>query len=94
MPTAVQHTNKRNTLNIRVKAEDQLLIDRAAKARGKTRTDFILDAVKREAEDTLLDQTLISVSEEAYQAFLALLDTPPKPNAALKKTMQTSAPWK
>ena len=94
MPTAVQHTNKRNTLNIRVKVEDQLLIDRAAKARGKTRTDFILDAVKREAEDTLLDQTLISVSEEAYQAFLALLDTPPKPNAALKKTMQTSAPWK
>ena len=94
MPTAVQHANKRNTLNIRVKVEDQLLIDRAAKARGKTRTDFILDAVKREAEDTLLDQALISVSEEAYQAFLALLDKPPKPNAALKKTMQTSAPWK
>ena len=94
MPTAVQHANKRNTLNIRVKVEDQLLIDRAAKARGKTRTDFILDAVKREAEDTLLDQALISVSEEAYQAFLALLDKPPKPSAALKKTMQTSAPWK
>ena len=93
MPAIEQTTNKRNTLNIRIKIEDQLLIDRAADICGKTRTDFILDVAKKEAENTLLDQTLLSVSKEAYQEFLDLLDNPPEPSAALKKTMQASAPW-
>jgi uncharacterized protein (DUF1778 family) len=49
---------KRQTLNIRIKSEERSLIDRAAHASGKTRTDFILDAARRAAEDTLLEQTL------------------------------------
>jgi uncharacterized protein (DUF1778 family) len=84
---------KRETLNIRIKPEERNLIDRAAKTRGKNRTDFILEAARRAAEDALLDQVIISVSPEAYSEFLARLDTPPKPNERLRKTMQTPAPW-
>ena len=85
--------SKRETLNIRIKPEERNLIDRAAKTRGKNRTDFILDAARRAAEDALLDQVIISVSPEAYSEFLARLDMPPKPNERLRKTMQTPAPW-
>jgi len=33
------------------------------------------------------------VSPEAYREILARLDAPPTPNARLRKTMQTPAPW-
>lgn len=91
MPAALEV--KRETLNIRIKPEERNLIDRAAKTRGKNRTDFILEAARLAAEDALLDQVIFSVSPEAYAQFLARLDMPPKPNARLLKTMQTTPPW-
>jgi len=75
------------------KPEERGLIDRAASALGKNRTDFVLDAARRAAEETLLERTILSVSEEAFAEFLARLDAPPKPNDRLRKTMQTPAPW-
>lgn len=84
---------KRETLNIRIKPEERKLIDRAAKTRGKNRTDFILDAAKLAAEDALLEQVILSVSPEAYSQFLARLDMPPQPNERLRKTMQTPPLW-
>lgn len=84
---------KRETLNIRIKPDERSLIDRAAKTRGKNRTDFILDAARSAAEDALLDQAVISVSPQAFAQFVARLDQPPQPNARLRKTMQTPAPW-
>ena len=83
----------RETLNIRIKAEERGLIDRAARAKGKNRTDFILDAARAAAEDALLDQAVIRLNESAYMEFLERLDAPPRSNARLQKTMQTSAPW-
>ena len=91
MPAAIEV--KRETPSIRIKPEERNLIDRAAKTRGKNRTDFILEAARLAAEDALLDQVIISVSPEAYSEFLARLDMPPKPNERLRKTMQTPAPW-
>jgi uncharacterized protein (DUF1778 family) len=84
---------KRETLNIRIKPEERSLIDRAAKARGKNRTEFVLEAARIAAEEAILDQAILSVTPEAYQAFLEQLDLPPKPNERLRKTMQASAPW-
>ena len=84
---------KRETLNIRIKPEERGLIDRAAKARGKNRTEFVLEAARIAAEEAILDQAILSVTPEAYQAFLEQLDLPPKPNERLRKTLQTPAPW-
>jgi len=84
---------KRETLNIRIKSDERTLIDKAAKMRGKNRTDFILEAARLEAEKTLLDQLLINASPEAYAEFLVRLESPPCPNKQLRKTMQTEAPW-
>jgi len=42
----------------------------------------------------LLDQTLFKVSPKVYKEFVARLDAPPKPNAKLRRTMNTSVPWK
>ncbi|MCA3584204.1 MAG: DUF1778 domain-containing protein [Methylocystis sp.] len=83
----------RDTLNMRIKPEDRSLFDWAAKAQGKTRTDFILEAARRAAEEALLDRTLVQVSSTAYDEFIARLDARPSPNERLKKTIQSKAPW-
>jgi len=84
----------RHTLNMRIKPEDRSLFDWAAKALGKTRTDFILDAARWSAEETLLDRSIVRVEAETCEAFIARLDAPPAPNEKLRRTMQTPPPWK
>lgn len=84
---------KRETLNIRIKPDVRDLIDRAAKSRGKNRTDFILESARAAAEDALLDQVIMTATPQAYEQFLARLDMPPKANDRLHKTMTTPAPW-
>ena len=93
MPASEQTRSRRDTLNIRIKPELRGLIDRAALLAGKNRTDFVLDAARRAAEDALLDHTVIAVDPETYDAFLALLDAPPNPNAQLRRALQTPTPW-
>jgi uncharacterized protein (DUF1778 family) len=93
MPTSQASTARRQTLNLRIKPEERYLIDCAAQAVGKNRTEFILDATRRAAEETLLDQALRRVDPEAFAAFLARLDAPPQPNERLRKTMQSQPPW-
>ena len=86
-------TVKREALNLRIKPEIRELIDRAAELAGKNRTEFVLDAARRAAEDALLDRTIFTIDAKAYRQFLKRLDAPPKPNKRLVKTMQTPAPW-
>jgi uncharacterized protein (DUF1778 family) len=93
MPIAQREAATRKALNLRIKPQVRELIDRAAELAGKNRTDFVLDAARRAAEDTLLDRTLFTVSPAAYRQFLARLDAPPKPNKRLLKSMRTPAPW-
>jgi uncharacterized protein (DUF1778 family) len=59
---------------------------------GKSRTDFMLEAARREAQDALLDQTLFKVGPKVYAEFVARLDASPAPNKKLRQTMTTPAP--
>lgn len=84
---------RRDTLNLRIKSDDRGLIDRAAALTGKTKTDFVIDAARRAAEDALLDRTLFLATPDAFDSFRARLDEPPRPNARLQRTMKTTPPW-
>ena len=84
---------KREALNIRIQPKVRSLIDRAAALVGKNRTDFVLDAARHAAEDTLLDLTIIVAGAKAYAEFLERLDAPPQPNERLRRSLQTPAPW-
>lgn len=84
---------KREALNLRVRPEDRGLIDQAAQAQGKTRTDFILDAARAAAEAALLERTVWTVSEEAMAQFVARLDAAPSPSDRLRRTLTTPPPW-
>jgi len=93
MRTSESGESRRETLNIRIQPDLRGLIDRAASLVGKNRTDFVLDAARRAAEDALLDRTVFVVEPKVYEEFLARLDAPPKPSARLRRVLETRAPW-
>ncbi|MEI2713951.1 MAG: DUF1778 domain-containing protein [Nocardioides sp.] len=49
------------TISIRAKAGQRDLIDQAADRLGRSRSDFMLEAACRQAEDVLLDQTYFAL---------------------------------
>ena len=93
MKASLSTKPRRDTLNLRIPPAERNLIDRAAGATGKTRTDFILEAARRAAEDTLLDRAMLSVGAAAYAEFIKRLNAPAQPNARLRRTMKVTPPW-
>ena len=93
MRVSQRGASRRDSLNIRIQPEVRSLIDRAAALVGKNRTDFMLDAARRAAEDALLDRAIFAVGPKAYAKFLERLDAQPKPNERLRRTLLTPAPW-
>ncbi|MCA9833682.1 MAG: DUF1778 domain-containing protein [Thermomicrobiales bacterium] len=83
----------RNQINLRIDAQQQDLIDRAAQSVGKSRTEFILDATRREATAVLLDQSVFMMDEESYDRFQVMLDAPAIPTQALRDLLAEKSPW-
>lgn len=81
------------SINIRAKAKQRDLIDQAAERLGRSRSDFMLEAACREAEDVLLDQAFFTVDEGTFAQFQTLLDQPLPPTDKLRRLLKTKAPW-
>lgn len=81
-----------HAVNLRIRHDIRTLIDRAAKAQGKTRSDFMIDAARRAAEESLLDQALVRVDQATYEHFLEVLDQPPNSDG-FKRLMTAAKPW-
>lgn len=81
------------TINLRVSRGQKALIDRAAQALGRNRSDFMLETACREAEAVLLDRRYFALSEDEFKRFTALLDKPPASNPRLARLLKTKAPW-
>lgn len=86
-------TTRTTTINLRVSQVTRQLIDTAAAAIGKSRTEFMLESARQHATDVLLDQRIFVLSPEQHDAFMDALDNPPKPNAALKRLLSSKSPW-
>ncbi|MEQ1885044.1 MAG: DUF1778 domain-containing protein [Bryobacteraceae bacterium] len=81
------------TINLRATRKQKALIDQAAEALGRTRSDFMLDTVCREAENVLLDRRYFTLSEADYRKFVAALDRPRASNPKLRRLLESKAPW-
>jgi uncharacterized protein (DUF1778 family) len=80
-------------INLRVTRTQKALIDRAANALGRNRSDFMLDAACQEAESVLLDRRYFVLSETAFKRFTEMLDKPPASNPRLERLLRSKAPW-
>ena len=74
------------TISIRAKAGQRDLLDQAADRLGRSRSDFMLEAACRQAEDVLLDQTYFALGAKGFATFRDMLDNPPPPTDRLRRT--------
>ena len=81
------------TINLRASRRQRTLIDQAAEALGKNRSDFMLEASCREAESVLLDRRYFALDPASFRTFAALLDAPPAASAKLRRLLTSTPPW-
>lgn len=82
-------------INIRARSSDRDLIDQAAEALGKNRSEFMMEAACQKARDVLLDQTFFALDAPTFRRFREVLDQPlPRRNrAALRQLLRRQTPW-
>jgi uncharacterized protein (DUF1778 family) len=91
--TTPLESNGLHAVNLRVRSETRSLIDQAARMLGRSRSDFMIEASRKAAEDAILDRTVIALDREKFDRFVAILDRPPQTNEKLRKTLRTPLPW-
>ena len=88
-----QPIRKDDIIQIRATAETKAMLNRAAQLRGQKLSEFMLESARRQAEEAILDQRVFFLDAKAHDAFLAQLDAPAKPNAALRALMARKPAW-
>ncbi len=86
-------TQKVHPLSMRLPEADIAMIDRAASLRGRSRTDFVRDAAVRAAEDVLMENALIRMNPDGFEAFVLALTAPPVVVPEIIALAQRTAPW-
>jgi uncharacterized protein (DUF1778 family) len=81
------------TINLRASRKQKALIDLAAQALGRSRSDFMLDIVCREAESVLLDRRYFALPAEDFKRFSLMLDKPPSENPKLRRLLERRPLW-
>ena len=84
---------KDHPLSMRLPEADIALIDRAARMRGRSRTDFVRDAAVRAAEDVLIESTLLHMTQSGFRSFMKALAAPPVPVPEIVEVLRRRAPW-
>ena len=84
---------KEHPISMRLPEADIAMIDRAAGLRGRSRTDFVRDAAVRAAEEVVMENRLIRMSPEGFDAFMAAVSGPPTPVAEMVEVARRAAPW-
>jgi uncharacterized protein (DUF1778 family) len=85
--------NRDENINLRATRSQKTLIDRAADALGRNRSDFMLETACREAEAVLLDRRYFALPSEEFNRFTKMLDKSPANQAKLRRLLTTRAPW-
>lgn len=84
---------KEYPISMRLPEADVAMIDRAAMLRGRSRTDFVRDAAVRAAEEVVMEQSLIRMSPEGFDAFIEVLAAPAAPVPEMVELAKRPAPW-
>ena len=79
--------NRGVTITLRADHRKLALIDRAAEAVRKNRSEFMLDAACREATSALFDQRSFLVDEKVLRRFNEVLDNEPADNSRLRRLL-------
>ena len=84
---------KEHPLSMRLPEADLAIIDRAARLRGRSRTDFVREAAVRAAEEAIVETQLIRMSADGFAEFMAALSGPASAVPEIVELLRRQAPW-
>jgi uncharacterized protein (DUF1778 family) len=84
-------TLKENRLNIRCDSHTRQLLDKAASYARVSISEFVLSHALASAQQVVQEHESITLKPKDFEAFMAALDGPAKPNAALKRALKRHA---
>lgn len=85
---------KETPVPMRFRDDDLAIIARGAELSGLSRTEFMRRAALHEAQATILNETVIRLSPDAFDAFVEGIEAPPAPvPAKVRERLQRKAPW-
>jgi uncharacterized protein (DUF1778 family) len=84
---------KTERVAVRLTAEQNALIRRAAEVEGTDLTNFTVTATLAHAREVLADRRLFIVDDAAWQEFLAVLDRPVTPKPRLERLFSEPSPF-
>ena len=53
----------------------------------------MLEVATRTAEEVVLDRSVFTLPADEWDAYIATIESPPAPTAALRRLLHESAPW-
>ena len=77
-------SRKQERLEARVTPDQKRLIERAAKLRGTTITEFVVVSAQQAAANTIKDFETLTIRDEAREVFIRAVLNPPAPNQAAR----------
>ena len=80
---------KAGRIDLRVSITAKALLQRAAAARQKSVSEFVLDSAQTAAFEALADRREFHLDKKQWAAFLEALDAPPKKKPRLEKLLKT-----
>jgi uncharacterized protein (DUF1778 family) len=86
-------SRKDEIIHIRASAEMKAILNQAATLRGQKLSEFMLDSARSCAEETVLDQRAFFLEPAAHDEFLAMLDTPVRPDKKVRAAMRRKPAW-
>ena len=87
----MENTVKENRLHIRCDVHARELLDRAAIYTHVSVSEFVLSHALASAQEVIQANEQITLKPADFAAFLAALDAPAEPNAALQKALNLHA---
>lgn len=82
---ARKRPSKLERLEARITREQKRIIERAARLRGTSVTDFVVVSAQQAATNTIKDHEMMSLRGAAREAFVNALLNPPAPNTAANR---------
>jgi uncharacterized protein (DUF1778 family) len=85
---------KETPVSMRFRNDDLAIIDRGADLLGLSRTEFMRRAALQEAQMAILNETVIRLSPDAFDAFVEAISAPPSPPPPkVAERLRRKAPW-
>ena len=80
-------TTESARINLRTSPEAKALIERAAALMGTSVSSFMLQNAYEAARRVVVDNDTLTLSQEAFEAFIAACGNPSPPNEALRELL-------